>query len=61
MTDYIAWGVGGIVGLVGLAIMYKALKEPIDLVIYWVGRAIGGMFSKVSSGAESTVEVINYS
>jgi hypothetical protein len=50
-----------IVILIGLFIMYRALKEPIDLMFYWLGRGLGGIRNKVADiGSGGEYEVIRY-
>ena len=58
------WVVGGIVAILGIFILYKALKEPIDLFLGFVGRGIRSAIEWVAnsgSGSSSSGDrVISY-
>lgn len=51
-----------VVVVLGLLILYKALKEPVDLILGWVGKGIRGFFGMIRGTAESapTLETISY-
>ncbi len=45
----------------GLAIFYKALKEPMDLLFGAIGRGLKAGFQKITGmGSEQEVNSINY-
>lgn len=46
--------------IIGLMIMYKALKEPIDHLGRLIGMAFGAIRDRFSDAGESGVEVIRY-
>lgn len=51
----------GIVIFVGLWILYRALKEPIDLLFHWIGRGFGAARDKISgAGYEYGYNSISY-
>ena len=56
-TSWLDYAIVGTIIVVGVAILYKALKEPIDLV----GRGIKGIFvsakDKISGVAERGSEI----
>lgn len=57
----IDWIVGGAVAILGLFILYRALKEPIDLFLGFVGRGIRSAIEWiVNSGRSSGDKVISY-
>jgi hypothetical protein len=51
-----------IVIVLGLLILYKALKEPVDLIFSWIGKGIKGLVNMVRGSAENvpSYDVINY-
>ena len=49
-----------IIVLLGLAVMYKALKEPIDAVGRLIKRGIEGIKSKSSENLPGGYETIQY-
>jgi len=55
----IDWVVGSIITIIGLFILYRALKEPMDLLFGVIGRGLVGI-KDMLSGAGGRQEVINY-
>lgn len=50
-----------IVAIVVLGIFYKALKEPIDMVVGWIKSLLGSARDKIAEGSnESGGTVITY-
>ncbi len=45
---------------VGLMIMYKALKEPIDMLLNMIKNMFGAAKDKISDTAESGYDTISY-
>jgi hypothetical protein len=62
MATTVDWIVGGSVAILGLFILYRALKEPIDLALGFIGRGIGSAIEwVVNSGNRSSGDkVISY-
>lgn len=60
VTTTLDWVVGGIIALVGLFIMYRALKEPLDLLFGAIGAGIRGLFGMMSGDRGGGVQVIRY-
>ena len=57
----IDWVVGGIITIIGLFILYRALKEPMDLLFGVIGRGLVGIKDMLSGGSDSgRVEIIKY-
>jgi len=58
----IDWIIGGIVAILGIFILYKALQEPIDLFLGVVGRGIRSAIEWVANSGNSSSgdRVINY-
>ena len=57
----IDWVVGGIVLIVGLFILYRALQEPLDLLFQTIGRGLRPIKDWISgSGSGDYTEVIQY-
>ena len=46
--------------LFGLAVFYKALREPLDVVFGWIGSLFGWIFSGFSRGQEKLEDVVTY-
>ena len=59
MAMIIDWVVGSIITIIGLFILYRALKEPMDLLFGVIGRGLVGIKDMLSGGSRQ-VEVINY-
>jgi hypothetical protein len=52
--NWIDYGIVTIIFLVVGGIFYKALKEPIDLMLGWIGRMLGSARDKLSeSGGDN--------
>ncbi len=49
-----------IVMIGGLAIFYKALKEPVDLLLGFLRRMFESIIEKARGGGEEAVETITY-
>lgn len=62
MADWITIGVVSVVVLFALAVFYRALKEPIDLIIYWLYRGLlwvkSGFSSATNKAVEKTDEIV---
>ena len=57
----IDWVVGGIIGLLGLVILYRALKEPIDLIFGLIRDGFSRGIEMLSgSSGQQGYEVIRY-
>ncbi len=58
----IDWVVGGLVAILGLFILYRALKEPMDLAFGFIGAGIrNGIEWLVNAGQGTTgKQVISY-
>ena len=50
----------GAVVVIGLFLMYKALKEPLDLLFGLIGKGLSGAKNALVGGAAEQVEVISY-
>ncbi len=59
-TDWISTIVVGIVIVVGILIMYKALKEPFDMLFRGIRNMFGYVRDKITDSGESGYEVIRY-
>ena len=63
-STWIDWLVGGIIAVIGIFILYRAVKEPIDLLLGLIGRGLVGikdMIVNVAGGEGGEhVEVIRY-
>lgn len=45
----------------GIFLLYPALKEPIDLVLHWLGKGFVGLKNMISGASEETYDnVITY-
>jgi len=53
----IDWVVGGIISIIGFFILYKALKEPMDLLFGFIGRGIRGIIGLFSSAPVQYEEI----
>jgi len=63
MSTWIDYGIITIIVIVVLGIFYNALKEPIDLVLGWIGKMLGASRDKIAdmtSGEEVGTTVIKY-
>lgn len=60
MADWISILVVTLVCIFFIAVMYKALREPLDLVISGVKNAFGYAGERIAQGGANTVEVIRY-
>lgn len=60
MVDWITVIVVSLVVLFFLAVMYRALREPIDLVIDWIRNALYYASEKSQSAKYKAQEIIYY-
>ena len=62
MTDWVSVGVVTLIVLTGLFIFYRALKEPLDLMFHYIGKAFGGIKEGISrsKGEVTTDQYIQY-
>jgi len=60
--DWISWGVAAIVVIAAMAIFYKALKEPVDLVLGAFKRMFQSIFGRLQNagGGDSGGRIIEY-
>lgn len=59
--NYIDTAVVSIVAVVGLVIMYKALKEPLDLLFHGIANLLGwGRDKVVNAGTGGNYSTIQY-
>lgn len=60
MVDYVTIGVVTAIIVFFIAIMYKALQEPVDMVIGWVKTGVMYLSSQAQGVGSNTIEVIKY-
>ena len=60
MATTIDWVVGGIITLLGLAIFYKALKEPLDLLFGFIKGMLIGAKDKLTGESGERGQMIVY-
>ena len=56
MADWITIGVVSVVVLFALAVFYRALKEPLDLIIYWIYKGLLWVKSGFTSATTKAVD-----
>ncbi len=49
-----------VIAAVGFVILYRALKEPLDLLFGLITSLFSGLIEKIKDRGEDTVEVIRY-
>lgn len=49
-----------VIAAVGFIILYRALKEPLDLLFGLITSLFSGLIEKIKDRGEDTVEVITY-
>ena len=59
MATWVDYTVGGIIIAIALAIFYKGLKEPLDLLFGLIGRGLLSIKDKLTGTSES-YQVIKY-
>jgi len=61
VTTTMDWVVGGIIAIIGLFIMYRALKEPLDLLFGMIGTGLKNLFGLIAGdGGGERIQVIRY-
>jgi hypothetical protein len=61
MSTWIDWIVVTIIAVIGLFIMYRALKEPLDLLFGLIGKGLIGIKDWIiGMNQEKQYEVIRY-
>ncbi len=49
-----------VIAFMGLIILYRALKEPLDLLFGGIRSLFSGLIERIKDSGEDTVEVIRY-
>lgn len=60
VTTWIDTAVVAIIVVIGLMIMYRALKEPLDALFGLIGKAFSGIRDKLAGGEGEYYSEINY-
>ena len=59
-TTWLDYAIGGGIAIVGLFILYRALKEPLDLLFGLIGKGLGTIKGWITGDDTTEVEMIQY-